>query len=556
MPDFLPAAQTFFAVIALAAYLTLVGWSLAGIYSKQKKTALALGGGYFLGVCGFLSFVHFFSIFSQGFVESVLLFFLLSLGWIIVCLRKQGAVFKGLPSSLAAAVIPVLAGLFVVALIWVYPQAYGPQSSPHASFGSIESGRYANIAAYILSENIIPVLSQNYGQSVLAAATGIAGVDRLVFALFLWLSLSVWFLAILLFGLFYQWTENRNFSLAAAFAVLFGGTALTWRHMLAVDSVTPYAYNGYSDSILGIGSWLLLVCWLAQYIKGHAVVSRGAALVALLVPAWMYGAPQNIIAGAVVIAFLAFAGFVAQPSSLIPYKTRRNAALILAVVFAVLCLLLRPYGGFFTPPRFQDQVSIPGLLSLSQGAKLMIQPGLEYLMLHGTQPGFSFQHIVLPPFSLGAPVDEMIGDFFIRFIKAAWVLFFPFVGALLMGRSLIIAKSPRLKAEAEMSACFGLIAFGACFSLVFLFSVSGQKWPMSRFLLPGMIWGQICWCLYIWSEFRDGSFLKRGAGYALLLLPVLAPMITLAYRLAAHTPFLFSSGAKTLFSLSGTIGGE
>lgn len=125
----------------------------------------------------------------------------------------------------------------VILLYWLMPSGV---ITAFSILGSLHSPRYANIATFITENNYIPILSQNYGQSLLTSLPMLLGVNIPLFSLYLWLSISIGMISLFVYGLLKTFNLSKQITLIGTCLVLFGNTALSFTHILVIDSSTPF----------------------------------------------------------------------------------------------------------------------------------------------------------------------------------------------------------------------------------------------------------------------------------------------------------------------------
>ncbi len=564
MEDYAAAALCMATSVLLVTLILLVGWNLMRWVFGAGNPALAIGGAFFLGVASFLSVVRIVALVGGDLPWGIGLFATATL--VVAYLSYRSGALKGFGTGVPSVLLSILIMMFVVGVIWVIPQSYGPASSPHASFGSIESGRYGNIALYLLSHSQFPVLGQNYGQSIMAAASGSLGGARPIFALYLWLSLSLGFLAVLLYGLFFALTGSRVLSCVGTVGVMLGGTSATFAHWFAVDSALPLVFQGYFDTTFGVGSIVLFVWWVTTVLASQAVHPRwrnGLILVPIFALAWMVTAPQNFLAACLALTGLVLSLWLVDPRSRFPQWSGviRPAGLALALV--LMFLLLRPFGGLFTPHDLLQDGGITGVLAAAPDTEVHFHPGLDHLVFFGNQPGFYFEHVSsLPLPGLGA---AGLLDLVHRAFGALRVIFYPVVGVTALAvwtlwRRRLAARFGLDNVDRpELGHLSGIAFVVLAGSALLIFSVAFgiNKWSISRFMLPGLVLGQMCWCLFLFAQSENLRSRALGTSlvYILMFLPAVGPMISLVYRVGFHGRFFLSTGLKTLISVQGIVGG-
>jgi hypothetical protein len=338
--------------------------------------------------------------------------------------------------------------------------AYSPDyviSNPHNPFGSIETGRYANIAKFIIEHNYIPSLKQNYLQSIMSAALHKLLNTNFVFNLFLILLISKFLLAQYFFNIFSE-KLNKYLSVFLVVCLFFCGISIQNKYYINVDTGFPIMVIGYFDVVFSILSILVFInlnknSYNKNYLKNS-----------IFYYSWIIYSPQNLF---VVTLYYLY--------SFIKYRDRFSL-LNLGIIFSSLV-----YGyifcGFLLSHSDPYAVeNIHGLNILIENIKLTFLPGLDVLKFNPLNyPGFDFIHISQAPFPEGIKSAE--------FIKILWDRFFFSLKthSLVFLMLIIFIASNYLKMnDFERFREFYYSAI-VVFIFSFLFGVSGFKWQMSRF---------------------------------------------------------------------------
>src|SRR6185436_7858143 len=164
--------------------------------------------------------------------------------------------------------VPLILGAIftLTTLCWWQPTT--DTFNPFQHIGSIHSGRYANIALYIVDQGRVPRLNQPYGQSLLTATNLVLGAAHPIAALGSWVPTCLAFLALVLHGFFRRMLDGWA-AACATFLVLFGSIPLSADHLLVLDNGSPVAMMGYADAISGAATLLLVVVWWFRWRTAH-----------------------------------------------------------------------------------------------------------------------------------------------------------------------------------------------------------------------------------------------------------------------------------------------
>lgn len=385
------------------------------------------------------------------------------------------------------------------AYIWIPSVPSAVPADPFACIGSLHAGRYVNIALYMLNHNAIPALQQNIGQSLLAVIPSIMGFDHLFFSLQIWLIISLAALALCLFGFFRDFFIKRSFLFMGVAFVFLGNTALYPYHVLNIDSGSPFIINGYSDSILSLTSlvvvvWLLLKAMAAPPLSASASVKSGM-LFGIIGAAWNLYAPQNVLLMLVAFGFFFFL-YMAKKMDKDEFKT--SAVFVLSLILAAALAIKAGFGGMLAPPSLVDKPDIAGLLDMRDRGLLFL-PIFPFQRWTHDQWKFSATFMSPENFEFLRQIggDAMKGNFSAfdgkafrlmlgTFAQGIWATFFAlfgFLGALLAsGRKNLLEKR-----FWQTTALFFLAGWVVCYA----FEISGLKWEITRFIIPGYALGLV-----------------------------------------------------------------
>lgn len=417
----------------------------------------------------------------------------------------------------------LVAVLFEVLILtyWLTP-AWTPRDAPMECVGTLHSGRYVGLAEYIVAHDRIPILGQNYGQSLLTCISLLAGAKSPYLALNLWLSTHVCMLTLLVFGFFRMIGGSFACALSAVCVTALGGSAFSLGKITVIDSGNPWLLNGYSDSIAGLATVLVFLILYESVGKTDPKSFAWVSVVwGIFTLRWGMSAPQNIVLMLVLLS-AAFLGRV-----LFKVGWRLRHILVFGLVLGTLTAALRQQGGMMTPLKLQESVKIPGIFNVEQNqpseSKVAIVPYLRQVFFSSCD---DFKNAESPPVEsvrkLHLLLDQkwkdidvwpsilgMCEDYAFSALRA---LFWPLAGtvaAFLIGfnarRRLGSARASQ-ELGSEESAVSGetlflrylfplsvtnLFLFGAGAGACFLFEFNGFKWELSRFMIPGYGLGMI-----------------------------------------------------------------
>jgi hypothetical protein len=440
-------------------------------------------------------------------------------------------------------------GLFIILTLVLFAYWTDPSLSTEnvlASIGSLHSSRYINIANYIVDSNIIPVINQNYGQSLLTTSTLFLGINAPYFTLFLWLAQSIFFLIFITFGLF-KWLgfDVKSASLGTII-VLLGNTTFSLSHILVIDSGSPFLLNGYTDSIVSIGSFIVFFLWFYNAYIEKNKINRIPSLFLLIIfgITWNIFAPQNIIFAGGILVFFTL-------KILIFDSKRKSFVMLLSTTVFLLGSLFGTFmGGMLTPTKLTESVEIEGLMQVEKNEKLEIGilPQLPYFFSNGTgwsraEP-YLYERDKKYREQYYKDISQSTFNKTILFLKM-WIIFetniwiairimiVPFIGILGLWM-LIFYKSkwdpPIFKKQRyKMFVLVNTLIIVPGFIIPFCFTLSGYKWELTRFLIPGIYMAMFSFVIFLnHINFIKNILIKKYFSYAVaffLISPVIIDTI-------------------------------
>lgn len=425
--------------------------------------------------------------------------------------------------------VAVAAGLWLVhiihALLYRSGDIFNAEVTPYSSIGTIQSLRYAGIAAYFVEQDRIPILNQSYGQSLLASFSGLLGRDNLCFILVLWLALSQAFLCMLLYGLFRRYF-SVCLSMFLTFVVHAGSVSLTIAPIRVVDSDYPLLSNGYTDSVAGAATFLIYVGFLIHLLLERKKVKFAHCLVTVCcILYWAMSAPHNIVilcgAGFFFFLFLVFR------------KDKENMLTGWKLGAVILCSLAAALfeGGMLTPAGLVEEVAIEGVMTMesADGAKadegIAIVPVMNYQF--SRSPGKLWglgQDASFMKETLNCAVEGWHnGEWYVTLyaLSALWwdsirVIFWPFLGVLGVG---IAAYHDKNNKRAGYWAIAGVSVLIVGYPFAFLISYHAYKWALSRFMMPFYLIGMVFLAVLLGKAWKHkGLYRLIGAASFFIIL--------------------------------------
>lgn len=406
----------------------------------------------------------------------------------------------------------------VHALLYRSDNIFNAEVTPYSSIGTIQSLRYAGIAAYFVEQDRIPILNQSYGQSLLASFSGLLGMENLCFILVLWLALSQAFLCMLLYGLFRRHFSGR-LSAFLTFVVHAGSVALTIAPIRVVDSDYPLLSNGYTDSVAGAATFLIYVEFLIHLLLDRKKVKLTHCFVTVCcILYWAMSAPHNIV----VLCGVGFLFFL----FLVFRKDKENMLTGFKLGAVILCSLAMTFleGGMLTPAGLVEEVAIEGVMTMESADGTKTDEGIAIVPVMNYQfsrsPGRLWglgQDASFMKETLNCAVEGWHnGEWYVTLyaLSALWwdsirIIFWPFLGVLGAG---IAAYHDKNNKRAGYWAIVGVSVLIVGYPIDFLFSYHAYKWALSRFMIPFYLIGMVFLMVFLGKAWKSkGLYRLIGA---------------------------------------------
>jgi|GEM_PF-5580553 len=561
---------SFFVTTCIAFATTFLFISLGFIFNRafqQEKSwglCLKIGIGYFVGLMGFVSVWRILELvlsnlrlaFGITTVLSILIVlpFALSIWPPILNRVRIQHVFMS---------VVVFFSLAFFKLHYFISMTKPLSVGSYSYMGTLHGGRYANLSIVMSQLNKIPIVNQNYLQSLLSTISSFFNSPTPYFSLWAWLMISSFFFVILLYGLFKQFNISSFYAGLGVFFIFFGNTALSLVHLEMVDSGSPWIHSGYTDSIVSISSFLIFIYFLKN-VLGNSISSwEKLGYLGLFAVTWSMCAPQNILlAGGIVFLFTLYFG-LKKSASFKPMLT----TLLMAALFSAISL---PLGGMLTPPHYLSYTQIPGMISPhgeqnSSSKLIQLKIGIPYTYgiagrwyptgSNGTViPYYSelnyLKNEIIKGFHSFSRIDEKLLKLYIplfwylelTLIQTVLLCFFPLLGFFL--GYLFIKKNPHLDTFNLLWKC-GWISFSLGFPIVFFISVHDMKWELSRFLIPAYTLGLITLyiSIYFWGI---RNFKRKVVFYSLFLIVTVGSFFDVLSAAILALYFMSLPGRMTL----------
>jgi len=484
---------------------------------------------------------------------------------LLLALSSAGTTVSALRSSavklgrrgllrLAALAAATWAGVFVY---WCSPinQVYF-----HTNVGMMAAVKNANLAIFAVHQHYLPHYGQHHGAALLAAAGMLLGAPYPYLNLNAFLSVSMFFALLLFYGLF-QWLGLSARGRAIGLALVMSANAgLSLVHVVVLDSGFPVMLLGTADALLGIGTLFSFLIWVHQEVVGGPL-SGGRFAVRAGVAGVVWAGAWNCIGSQNIPLALAVLGAAAALVLLRRrYFNRKLLGAACAVALAAASSL--PFGGMLTPKRWQEQ-NPPKVGNQTIDGAPRLWVALPYVV-----PGpvaWEYWTQFEPRADVGSDWAEAWSKFRTSPAEGAWLLrgtalktvflaetllwtalrimFVPLLALALhyfalRGRYASLVTAPKFATDHLAFASAFLLAAG--FFPAFLLSMGGDKWAMSRLMMPAYVLGAILFaCVaYELTETRLGSPRARYAFPTVAAVLAIGPLTTACFRVAFNMFFV------------------
>lgn len=378
----------------------------------------------------------------------------------------------------------------VVLAVWL-PASSALNEDPFAFVGSLHSVRYAWVANFIEVNNILPIIPQNTGQSILAYASGSIAIPAPNLYLYLWLITTILFLSFFIFGLIYERYPDLKKCILGLAIFMMGNTALSVTHILIIDSGSPFAFNGYSDTLLGV--FFILSLFLINSVMEKSLYKRLLLIATILISLNFSCAPQNIIFMPIFM------------TGLFIFEHVNNRLRLQKVKFWLLATMLAtaislPQGGMLTPKKLLTKIDYPGVMSLTSQEEFRLRPKFGVPFHFGWAGEWTYG-LTKPHAELWETYQDkssFIRQYFLWLAEqiiftSLRILAIPIIGLSywLYFRKREERRMSPFNISTDEIAIYGFIFLLSGFMMSFPLSINQYKWELSRFLIPGIAIGML-----------------------------------------------------------------
>lgn len=452
---------------------------------------LRLSGSFFVGMAVYLAAWRTLALFVRSFRVSFWILFVLCICFYFVERRDIGRQCAGFGVKLAGTcILAWIVNILHQMLTWIVDiENNGVQL--YSSLGSSNAMRYINLIQYFVENDRIPTINQSYGQSMLGSICCMFGIENSAFALSLWLSMSKAMMLLFLYGIMKEFF-SRSLSALMAAAVFLGSVSLTPYPMEVLDTGSPFAYNGYTDSIAGACIFAIylryLYCVLEEFDKmnwRHFIFST------CLFAYCCMSAPQNVV----VIAAVGFV-FILMLICKKEYTKVRKSFIVLAMLVPGLILGVCE-GGMLTLPPLIQSIDVSGVMQVGkEGKTIALMPTMAYFVngVGGLSSDWSYNWSYMKEimdYAVEGLHSGHYGFCLYHLSILAWdsirVIFWALLGVAGVG----LAAYHRKDKQSLFWGISGVVTLAVGYVITFFFSYNGYKKELVRFMLPAYFLGMI-----------------------------------------------------------------
>lgn len=530
-------------MLAVGTGYALLAWSLN--WTTQQPFSQRLGAAYFVGLAFYIAAVRSLSTLLGRADFSLYITLVLSVCLCAISCRKLSCFACELASKRVAIFVVAGALLFAPLVLIYWLPSNESTDNAFSLIGSLHSVRYAWIANYISECKFIPIVGQNIGQSILSFMVGELSERKPFLSLFLWLYASIVFFAVFLYGFVSHYFPKQNLIIGTVLLLMFANSALSLTHVLVIDSGSPFALNGYTDTLFGSFSVLMLLLYYTAYRQRIGQDASLFSVVFLICVANFFTAPQNMLYLLALIPIMVLSCLIGNNSMKEP--------MIWMGVLLVAALVSIPQGGMLTPKSMLSVIDYPGLMTTAdKGGGIAIKLGVpfHYGWLGFWEPGQKINlqeldhYLASSGFNLVQIVwtveKIMVTSIRVLFLPIAGIAFFYFVfkrkGQFLEPGQEIIG-TPSITTIAIVAAYTFFIGFIINFTL----SVGGFKWELSRFMIPGITLGMFGYSLLLFHIKNRSVKFGNYIYITLLSLALMGPLINFIATVAFNAKKLNNS---------------
>ncbi len=467
----------------------------------DENIYLKIGSAYFVGNLLIISLIRLLSFLFKNFVIGIIVTFILAIIYIFLFRNKLKKLLCTNYKQLANVYFKVISLSLLICVLLSLCCVYGTPDNydVYSHLGTAHSGRYVNLAYDIVLNNRIPIVGQNYGQSILVAIGLLLGQIRPYFQLNLWVDITISTFVLFTYGLICCWGTTKKYSQIASIIIVCANTALSLNYIHIVDTGSPIIRSGYVDSHLSIASCIIVLLYFSKYLVNlscsQITYFDYLFLFAMGIGWNIVGAYIGCIIGVFLLILLCFNIF------LLKIKNLNHLIVCLGVFFYIGTLM----GGVLTVSTRYDSLCFEGMLT-AQGPErqLRIMPYLQYeLGLNGISWANKTSICgYIEPITMHS--DRFVWWYSIEqsFFEAIRLTFWPIAGS--VSYLMVYIKKRKNMSTIKLVDIFGLnsiflllIGLGVAYGIEF-----GSKWWLTRFAAPGYYMGLLCLVIVLFELYK------------------------------------------------------
>lgn len=530
-------------VILLWIFFSYIGLAIAYDMLEYGNIYFKITVFYFVGIFFALTFIRLFTLVTDNFKLGIGLTFSVSGVLLLINLKKIKNFtivnWNEILKVFIACILVMLGVCVLLSLCCVY--GYPGQYDTYSALGSGHSGRYVNLAYDIVLNNRIPIVGQNYGQSMLVALGLQFGQMRPYFQLNLWVDITISSFILFTYGLLLHYGVAAKFSKIATLIIVFANTALSLNYIAIIDTGFPIIKSGYVDSHLEVATCVITLMYF-----GELVLRKGRKLNWLeYLALFILGIGWNIT-GAHIGCIISVALFLLLLANILWFK-RKN--IYLSIMALLVSFVLGTFtGGALTSSTLYEPLNFEGMIAAHDALrKLKILPYLHYeLGLNGIAWA-DRSNICWYAKEMISGTDKFIWWYSVEtaFFEAVRLVFWPLIGIVAYGINCWKTKklTTRLSCETILfinASFLLLVGLGVAYGIEY-----GSKVWLTRFAASGYYMGFICLMIVLFGIYQRNTKMCWISIGAIFLLMVIGPATNIL--LAMKNQIVLLGGVEKCF---------
>lgn len=529
-------------IIILWIVFYIIGLTITYQIFNDNNIYLQVGISYFIGNVSVISLIRVFSFIFGNFTVGMICTLIFCSIFIIICAKIIINTFIINYKQYITILLINIVLMFLICIFLSFCCVYGIPNNynVYSHLGSAHSGRYINLAYDIVLNNRIPVVGQNYGQSILVAVGLLFGQGRPYFQLNLWISITISTFILFTYGFLYHLGISRKYSKIASIIIIFANTALSLNYIHIIDTGSPIIRSGYVDSHLGVIICILTLLYFEEYIvNSHKNCWRDYLFL------FSMGIGCHII-GAYIGCIILVALLILLYCNVKFFKIER--LYILMLFFVGLFGLGSLMGGVLTNSSRYDFLDFEGMITAQNaGRHFKIVPYLQYeLGLNGIAWA-NKEKICNYISEINNFSNVFVWWYSIEqaFFEAVRLVFWPLIGSI--GYLHLYCNPWKKKLEITPKLILGLnaiflllIGVGAAYGVEF-----GAKWWLTRLAAPGYYMGLLCLMIILFDFYKKNPSKNKYFIGLVFVIITFGPIINMI--LSARNQIILNNGLLECF---------